>query len=169
MANATIAGSNLYSTEWSGPPATDYSLDDMSSALSALIAAIGPSPSQNQAASAPSSSGSAAPSSSGSAAPSNNKHGASIAHLCAVYEVISFVGHHSVSHGAVIGISIAGAAIVCLIMAYIIARAYWKRRQVTSELPDTLIAPFSSVSNVQSPDIEGSDSHLHRLQTIRRF
>jgi hypothetical protein len=169
MANATNAGSNLYSMEWSGPPTANYTLSGMSGALSALIAAIGPTPSQNQTTPAPSSSGSAAPSSSGSVAHSNHNYGASIAHLCAVHEVISFVGHHSVTHGAVIGIAIAGAAVVCLIMAYIIARAYRKRRQVTSELPDALIAPFSSVSNVQLPDIEGSDSHLHRLQTIRRF
>jgi hypothetical protein len=156
MANATHAGSNLYSTEWSGPPATNYSLLGMSGALSALIAAIGPTQSQNQTTPAPSASGS-------------SHHRVSVTHLYAVHEVISFVGHHSVSHGAVIGISLAGAAIVCLIMTYIIARAYRKRRQVTSELPDGLIAPFSSVSNVQSPDIEGSDSHLHRLQTIPRF
>jgi hypothetical protein len=117
MANATNVGSNLYSTEWSGPPATNYSLSGMSGALSALIAAIGPTPSQNQTTPAPSSSGSAAPSSSGSAAPSNHNQGVSMAHLCAVHEVISFVGHHSVPHDAVIGIAIAGAAIVCLMMA----------------------------------------------------
>jgi hypothetical protein len=117
MANATNVGSNLYSTEWSGPPATNYSLPGMSGALSALIAAIGPTPSQNQTTPAPSSSGSAAPSSSGSAAPSNHNQGVSMSHLCAVHEVISFVGHHSAPHGAVIGIAIAGAAIVCLMMA----------------------------------------------------
>jgi hypothetical protein len=75
MANATKAGSNLYSLEWSGPPETTYSLGSMVGALGALIASIGPTPLQNQTASAPSSSASAA----------SITHGASVAHLCAVY------------------------------------------------------------------------------------
>jgi hypothetical protein len=47
MSNATIAGSNIYSLEWSGPPATDYSLGGSSAALAAFIAAIGPNPTQH--------------------------------------------------------------------------------------------------------------------------
>jgi hypothetical protein len=150
MANATNAGSNLYSTEWSGPPATNYSLSGMSGSLSALIAAIGPTQSQ---------------SSSGSAAPSN--HGASVTHLHAVREVLSFAEHPSVPRGAVIGMAIAGAAVVCLIVAYIITRAYRKRRQANLELPDPLEAPVSSVSMVKTVRIEDSGSRLRRTKPIR--
>jgi hypothetical protein len=52
MSNATIAGSNIYSPEWSGPPATDYSLIGSSAALAAFIAAIGPNPTQHSGVSA---------------------------------------------------------------------------------------------------------------------
>jgi hypothetical protein len=151
MANATNSGSNLYSTEWSGPPATNYSLSGMSGSLSALIAAIGPTQSQ---------------SSSGSAAPSN--HGASVTHLHAVREVLSFAEHPLVPRGAVIGIAIAGATVVCLIVAYIITRAYRKRRQANLELPDPLEAPVSSVSMVKTVRIEDSGSRLRRPKAIRR-
>jgi hypothetical protein len=136
MANATNAGSNLYSTNWSGPPASNYSLSGMSSALSALIAAIGPTPPQSQTTPAPSASGS-------------SHHGMSVTHLCAVHEVIFSAEHPSVPRGAVIGISIAGATTVCLIVSYIITRAYRKRRQANSELLDPLVAPFSLVSIVK--------------------
>jgi hypothetical protein len=126
MANATNAGSNLYSTEWSGPPATSYSLSGMSSALGALIVAIGPTSSPDQTASGPSSSGSAA----------SRHHGVFRAHLCAVHGVIFFLEHPSVPHGAVIGIVIAGATAVCLTVAYIITRAYRKSRQTTSAISE---------------------------------
>jgi hypothetical protein len=159
MANATNTGSNLYSLEWSGPPATTYSLSGMSGALAALIAAIGPAPSQNQTAPAPSSSGSAG----------SSHHGTSVAHICAVREVISFVGRPSAPYGAVIGIAIAGGAIVFLTVAYVIARAYRRRRRAASELPDALVAPFSSVSTLRPLNICLLNSHLRRFLTTRRF
>jgi Na+/H+-translocating membrane pyrophosphatase len=145
MANATNAGSNLYSTEWSGPPATNYTLSGMSSALSALIAAIGPTPSENQTA-----------------------YSASITHLCAVRELIYHPEHPAVPRGAVIGIAIAGAAVGCLMVAYIVTRAYRKRRQASLQLLDPLVAPFLSVSIVKTAGIEEYDSRLRRLQTTRR-
>jgi hypothetical protein len=155
MANATNAGSNLYSHEWSGPPATNYSLSGMSSALSALIAAIGPTPSQNQTTPAPSASGS-------------SDHGVSVTHLYALHEVIFSAEHPSVPRGAVIGIAIAGAAVVCLIVAYIITRAYRKRRQANLELLDPLVTPFSSVSIVKTVGSQEPDSSLRRHQMISR-
>jgi hypothetical protein len=136
MANATNAGSNLYSTEWSGPPATNYSLSGMSSALSALIAAIGPTPPQSQTTPAPSASGS-------------SHYSVSATHLYAVHEVLLSAEHPLIPRGAVIGIAIAGAAVVCLIVAYVITRVYRKRRQANLELLDPLVAPFSLVSIVK--------------------
>jgi hypothetical protein len=44
MANATIAGSNIYAANWTGPPSSTYRLDAMSGAIAALVAAIGPAP-----------------------------------------------------------------------------------------------------------------------------
>jgi hypothetical protein len=108
----------------------------MSSALSALIAAIGPTPPQSQTTPAPSASGS-------------SHHSVSLTHLYAVHEDLFSAEHPLVPRGAVIGIAIAGAAVVCLIVAYIITRAYRKRRQANSELLDPLVAPFSLVSIVK--------------------
>jgi hypothetical protein len=155
MANATNAGSNLYSYEWSGPPAANYSLSGMSGALSALIAAIGPTPSQNQTTPAPSASG-------------FSQYSVSVPHLCAVHEVIFYVEQPSIPRGAVIGIAIAGAAVVCMVVAYVITRAYRKRRQANLEHLDPLVAPFSSVSIVKSVGIEDSSSRLRRPKAIRR-
>jgi hypothetical protein len=155
MANATNAGSNLYSTEWSGPPATNYSLSGMSSALSALIAAIGPTPPQSQTTPAPSASGS-------------SHHGVSVTHLHAVHKVIFSAEHPAVPRGAVIGIAIAGVTVVCLIVAYIITRAYQKRRQANSKLLDPLVAPFTSVSIVKTVGSQESNSSLRRHQMISR-
>jgi hypothetical protein len=42
MSHATASGSNLYGDDWSGSPATNYTLAGMSAAIAALTAAIGP-------------------------------------------------------------------------------------------------------------------------------
>jgi hypothetical protein len=46
MANATVAGTNVYGLNWSGPPNSTFTLAGMSGALSALVAAIGPAPNE---------------------------------------------------------------------------------------------------------------------------
>jgi hypothetical protein len=85
---------NLYSADWAGPPAANYSLLGTSAALAAFVAAIGPAAVPNATAAAPqstsASTGGASPTGSTSTAPagpsshSTLARGAKIGIICAV-------------------------------------------------------------------------------------
>jgi hypothetical protein len=144
MANATIAGSNIYAANWTGPPSSTYRLDAMSGAIAALVAAIGPAP-----ASTPSPAVSAQSGQTSSTMTSGQSSQTSLPFpsmfgclTLGLRTKVPAAHRHSLARGATIGIGFAAAIVALLLGCAALLFCYRRRRQAQA----VSSAPYENVT-----------------------